>query len=100
MVALKMVEVDEFVRVVLETGDAIQVTPTHELELADGNHMPASLLLLGDCVITRKGAAQIRSLEMIKELSQKAVISCEPDHQFFAGEKSPQILAHNILYPC
>lgn len=97
--AIKIMPADEFVRIVLEDGNAIQVTPTHELELISGDHMAAAFLVLSDCIVTRKGAAQIRSLEMIREASRKVVITCSPDHQFFAGEKAPEILAHNF-FPC
>lgn len=93
------VEHSVFIRVVLESGDVVEVTPTHPFDILDerGNQVDrrAKNLRLSDLLFTRKGASPVRSVSVIRG-EFKTSVQCEPCHTFYAGEREPNILTHNV----
>jgi hypothetical protein len=86
-----------WIRVTLEDGEVIVVTPTHPFTMADGTCSQAAELTLNDALIVRTGAKYVRQLELSIEHDFKVLVTCEPTHTFWAGEDEPNILAHNII---
>lgn len=92
-----------FVRVELESGDAIEVTPTHPFTLSgnDGDEEKRALdLSLSDMMFIRSGVSYIHSISIVEateERAEKVVVTCEPEREFWAGENEPNILSHNLM---
>jgi hypothetical protein len=89
-----------FIRVETDIGESIEVAPTHPFTLANGDVRPAELLTVLDVLIWKKGATGIKSIHVVRKTSgQKVVMTCEPEHELWAGEKEPVLLAHNVANP-
>jgi hypothetical protein len=101
-----------FIRIGLRESGYIQATPTHPFtvpsETGESTKQCADLTL-SDCLFVRHDAntlGQIVSLSLALDETGKPVkdykakITCYPEHEFWAGEVSPNILAHNVMLPC
>jgi hypothetical protein len=60
--------------------------------------MRAERLCLSDILVGRFGRITIRQIETIVEEGKKVILTCEPEHQFFAGRYSASVLTHNYTY--
>ena len=90
---------DTFIRVHLSNGESLDVTPHHIFTLADGSPMRAERLCLADILIGRDARRlTLQRIETIVEEAQKVTVSCEPNHEFFAGRVAPRILTHNYTF--
>ena len=58
--------------------------------------MRAERLCLSDVFVGRFGRLTLKRIEAVTEESRKVTISCEPSHQFYAGQHSASILTHEI----
>jgi hypothetical protein len=96
VVAHKVVPQNQFIRVTTTSG-AVQITPTHHITTADGRSVDAARVALLDILIAREGYAAIKKIELVETDAHKVVLTCEPEHTFFAGEVSPAILVSNAV---
>jgi len=90
----------------------IQATPTHPFTVPSANGEDAKQcadLTLSDCLFVRDSdnmLDQITSLALFVDedgnvvKDYKARITCFPEHEFWAGEKEPNVLAHNTFQFC
>jgi len=101
-----------FVRIGMRESGHIQATPTHPFTVpsaqGEGTKQCADLTL-SDCLFVQHA---VNKLDQITSLAiacnrdgnpiadYKAKITCEPEHEFWAGERAPLILAHNVILPC
>jgi hypothetical protein len=95
---LEVRDADTFIRLAFSNGDSLDVTPHHIFTLADGSPMLAERLCLSDIFIGRFGRLTLKRIEAISEESKKVTVTCEPVHQFFAGQQSPSVLTHNYNF--
>jgi hypothetical protein len=93
-------QVDCFLRFELSHGDAIECTPTHTFTLADRSDRAAQDLRPSDFMLVGDGLATIRRFEVLNEKDDKVWVTCEPSPLFYAGERAPSILTHNLIDPC
>jgi hypothetical protein len=91
-------DADTFIRLHFSNQEILDVTPHHIFTLADGSPMRAERLCLSDIFMGRFGRITLRKIETIAEESKKVTITCEPDHQFFAGRHAATILTHNYTF--
>lgn len=89
---------ETFVRLTFSNGDSLDVTPHHVFTLADEAPVRAERLCLGDILIGRDGWLTLLKIEVIVEESAKVIVSCEPDHEFFAGRIAASVLTHNYSF--
>ncbi|HXO04861.1 MAG TPA: hypothetical protein VN884_04430 [Candidatus Sulfotelmatobacter sp.] len=95
--AKRVLPFDKFVRFTLSNGESVSVTPTHHMTTADERSVAAQDIKLSDFLLTTEGVATIRAIEWIEESANKISVTCEPEHEYFAGEKTPSILVHNFV---
>src|SRR5215831_9322015 len=86
---------DTFIRLHFSNEEILDVTPHHIFTLADGSPMRAERLCLSDIFVARFGRVTLRKIEAIVEEDRKVTVTCEPNHQFFAGRHAATILTHN-----
>jgi len=98
VVQIQVRDADTFIRLHLSNAESIDVTPHHIFTLADGCPMRAERLCLSDILIGRFGRVTIKRIETIVEGGKKVTVTCEPEHQFFAGRFSASVLTHNYTY--
>jgi hypothetical protein len=95
---LQVRDADTFIRLHFSNAEALDVTPHHIFTLADGSPMRAERLCLSDILVGRFGRLTLSKIEAIVEVGQKVSVSCEPNHQFFAGSRIPSVLTHNYTF--
>lgn len=89
---------DTFIRLSFSNDDSLDVTPHHIFTLADGAPVRADRLCLGDILVGNYGWLTLRKMEVIVEDSSKVIVTCEPDHEFFAGRAAASVLTHNYNF--
>lgn len=89
---------DTFIRLSFSNDDSLDVTPHHIFTLADGAPVRADRLCLGDILVGNYGWLTLRKMEVIVEDSAKVIVTCEPDHEFFAGRAAASVLTHNYNF--
>ncbi len=89
---------DTFVRLRFSNEDTLDVTPHHVFTLADGAPVRAERLCLGDILIGRNGWLTLKCIEVVVEEGDKVTMTCEPDHEFFAGRIAASVLTHNYTF--
>lgn len=96
---LKFVPQSTFIRFTTGKDESLCVTPTHCLTVLRGGEdlsVEAARISLADVLYHVDGYATIKGIEIIEDsAAQKAVIHLEPFHEFWCGEKSPALNAHN-----
>lgn len=95
IVRIEVRDADTFIRLYFSNSETLDVTPHHIFTLADGSPMRAERLCLSDIFIARFGRVTLRKIETVVEESRKVTVTCEPNHQFFAGQLTATILTHN-----
>ena len=98
IIALQVRDEDTFIRLHFSNADSLDVTPHHIFTLADGSPMRAERLCLADVLVGRFGRLTLKNIEACCEPGKKVTITCEPEHQFFAGRHSASILTHNYTF--
>ncbi|MGB6483260.1 MAG: Hint domain-containing protein [Candidatus Acidiferrales bacterium] len=86
---------DTFVRLTFSNDDVIDVTPHHIFTLADEAPVRAERLCLDDILVGSHGWLTLKKIEVIVEEGAKVIVTCEPDHEFFAGRVAASVLTHN-----
>lgn len=97
-----------FIRLELDNGDAIEVTPTHPFTIPSESGDVCRRALefsLQDMLYTTTGVAFPKSISAVNLTTPGAPqdrafcvqVSCEPEYEFYAGEGEPNILSHNWL---
>lgn len=86
---------ETFVRLTFSNNDTLDVTPYHVFTLADDAPVRAERLCLGDILVGRFGWLTLKKIEVIVEEGAKVIVTCEPDHEFFAGCHDACVLTHN-----
>jgi len=89
---------DTFVRLQFSNEDTLDVTPHHVFTMADGAPVRAERLCLGDILVGRHNLLTLKRIELIVEESAKVTMTCEPDHEFFAGKIAASVLTHNYTF--
>lgn len=89
---------DTFIRLSLSNGDSLEVTPHHVFTLADESPVRADRLCLGDILVGRNGWLTLQKIELVSEEGAKVLITCEPEHEFFAGRSDACVLTHNYNF--
>lgn len=89
---------DTFIRLTFSNDDSLDVTPHHIFTLADEAPVRADRLCLGDILVGNYGWLTLRKIEVIVEDSAKVIVTCEPDHEFFAGRAAASVLTHNYNF--
>lgn len=89
---------ETFIRLSLSNGDSLDVTPHHVFTLADESPVRADRLCLGDILVGRNGWLTLRKIEVVTEEGAKVLITCEPEHEFFAGRDDACVLTHNYNF--
>lgn len=89
---------DTFIRLTFSNDDSLDVTPHHIFTLADESPVRADRLCLGDILVGNYGWLTLRKIEVIIEDSAKVIVTCEPDHEFFAGRATASVLTHNYNF--
>ena len=95
---LEVRDADTFIRLHFSNAESLDVTPHHIFTLADGSPMRAERLCLSDIFNGRFGRVTLKRIEAIVEEGQKVTVSCEPQHQFFAGRHAASIVTHNYTF--
>lgn len=96
----KILPQTSFVRVTLCTGDVVVVSPTHPFTLLDETSRQAQLLCLSDMLWIATGVSNIESIQGVNDPEgHKVSVTCEPEHEFYAGEILPNVLTHNMINP-
>jgi hypothetical protein len=95
---LEVRDADTFIRLHFSNAESLDVTPHHIFTLADGSPMRAERLCLSDIFTGRFGRVMLKRIEAIVEDGQKVTVSCEPQHQFFAGRHAATIVTHNYTF--
>jgi hypothetical protein len=98
IVRLEVRDADTFIRLHFSNAESLDVTPHHIFTLADGSPMRAERLCLSDVFVGRFGRLTLKRIETISEESRKVTISCEPSHQFYAGQQTASVLTHNYTF--
>lgn len=98
VVRIEVRDADTFIRLHFSNSEALDVTPHHIFTLADGSPMRAERLCLSDIFVARFGRVTLRKIETVVEESRKVTVTCEPNHQFFAGHVTANILTHNYTF--
>jgi hypothetical protein len=91
-------DADTFIRLHFSNAESLDVTPHHIFTLADGSPMRAERLCLSDIFNGRFGRVTLKRIEAVVEDGQKVTVSCEPQHEFFAGRHAATILTHNYTF--
>jgi hypothetical protein len=89
---------DTFIRLHFSNEDSLDVTPHHVFTLADGAPVRAERLCLGDILVGRAGRLTLKRIELLLERSEKVIITCEPEHEFYAGRLAASVLTHNYNF--
>ena len=89
---------DTFVRLTFSNDDTLDVTPHHVFTLAGDAPVRAERLCLGDILVGRFGWLTLKKIEVIAEEGAKVIVTCEPDHEFFAGHSDACVLTHNYNF--
>ena len=95
---LELRDADTFIRLQFSNEESLDVTPHHIFTLADGSPMRAERLCLSDVLVGRFGRITLKKIETIVEGGKKVTVSCEPYHQFFAGQHNASVLTHNYTF--
>ena len=95
---LEVRDADTFIRLHFSNAETLDVTPHHIFTLADGSPMRAERLCLSDILVGRFGRLTLRRIEAVSDVSHKVTISCEPNHEFFAGHHAASVLTHNYTF--
>lgn len=98
IVRLEVRDADMFIRLHFSNTETLDVTPHHIFTLADGSPMRAERLCMSDIFVGRFGRITLRKIETVVQESRKVTITCEPNHQFFAGRDTATILTHNYTF--
>ncbi len=98
IVRIEVRDADTFIRLHFSNTEILDVTPHHVFTLADGSPMRAERLCLSDIFVARFGRVTLRKIETVVEESRKVTVTCEPNHQFFAGHVTATILTHNYTF--
>ena len=97
VMAHKVVPQKHFIKLSTTEG-SVQLTPTHHITTMDERSVPVANITLMDFLISREGYAQIKTIELVEDpLGRKVVLTCEPEHTFFAGAERPSILVSNSV---
>lgn len=86
---------DTFVRLQFSNEDTLDVTPHHVFTVADGAPVRAERLCLGDILVGRFARLTLKRIELVVEEGAKVTMTCEPDHEFYAGKIAASVLTHN-----
>ncbi|MGH9727495.1 MAG: Hint domain-containing protein [Candidatus Acidiferrales bacterium] len=89
---------DTFVRLGFSNEDTLDVTPHHVFTVADGAPVRAERLCLGDILVGRYNLLTLKRIELVVEQGAKITITCEPDHEFYAGKIAASVLTHNYTF--
>lgn len=89
---------DTFIRFTFSNDDSLDVTPHHIFTLADKAPVRADRLCLGDILVGRNSWLTLEKIELVTEEGAKVLITCEPDHEFFAGRSDACVLTHNYTF--
>ncbi|HLW83354.1 MAG TPA: Hint domain-containing protein [Candidatus Acidoferrales bacterium] len=89
---------ETFVRLTLSNGDTVDVTPHHVFTLVDDAPVRAERLCLGDILMGRYGWLTLKKIEVVIEEGTKVIVTCEPDHEFFASQIGASVLTHNYNF--
>lgn len=89
---------DTFVRLRFSNEDMLDVTPHHVFTVADGASVRAERLCLGDILVGRYNLLTLKRIEVVVEEGAKVTMTCEPDHEFFAGKIAASVLTHNYTF--
>jgi hypothetical protein len=81
---------------------AVEVTPSHPMEVLDQDGAPCDVRAgEAHCMLavqTPTGADFLTAVSVVKDpAGRKMAITCNPHHHFYAGEKQPDILTHNVV---
>ena len=95
---LEVRDADTFIRLHFSNAESLDVTPHHIFTLADGSPMRAERLCLSDIFNGRFGRVTLKRIEAVVEDGQKVTVTCEPQHEFFAGRHAATILTHNYTF--
>jgi hypothetical protein len=97
--AVKREPCEVFVRLTLEDGEYIDVSPETPVPLffPPGQQPKAADVGLASVLFTREGAAMLRSVEVVRGDFQKVIISGNPPHTYLCGAREPKILTHNTI---
>lgn len=98
IVRIEVRDADTFIRLHFSNTEVLDVTPHHVFTLADGSPMRAERLCLSDIFVGRFGRLTLRRIETVVDESRKITVTCEPNHQFFAGHLTATILTHNYTF--
>lgn len=98
IVRLEVRDADTFIRLHFSNAETLDVTPHHIFTLADGSPMRAERLCLSDIFVGRFGRLTLKRIETITEESRKVTVTCEPSHQFYAGQYTASVLTHNYNF--
>ena len=98
IVRLEVRDADTFIRLHFSNAESLDVTPHHIFTLADGSPMRAERLCLSDILIGRFGRVTLKRIEAVVEDGQKVTVTCEPQHEFFAGRFAATVLTHNYTF--
>ena len=98
IVRLEIRDADTFIRLHFSNDESLDVTPHHIFTLSDGSPMRAERLCLSDVLVGRFGRLTIRKIEAVVEEGQKVTVTCESEHQFFAGRLNATVLTHNYTF--
>lgn len=98
IVRIEVRNADTFIRLHFSNTETLDVTPHHIFTLADGAPIRAERLCLSDIFVGRFGRITLRKIETVVQESRKVTITCEPNHQFFAGHLTATILTHNYTF--
>jgi hypothetical protein len=58
----------------------------------------AGRLCLGDILIGHDERLTLKKIEIIAEEGANVTLTCEPDHEFFAGRLAASVLTHNYNF--
>jgi hypothetical protein len=98
IIRLEVRDAQTFIRLHFSNQESLDVTPHHIFTLADGSPMRAERLCLSDIFVARFGRVILSKIETIVDESQKVTVTCEPNHQFYAGKHAASILTHNYTF--
>jgi hypothetical protein len=98
IIRVEVRDADTFIRLHFSNSETLDVTPHHIFTLADGSPMRAERLCLSDIFVGRFSRITLQKIEAIVEDGQKVTVSCEPNHEFFAGRHTATVLTHNYTF--
>lgn len=72
----------QVLRVTLDDGSSVKVTPDHRFIMRDGSEKEAQDLLIGDLVKTRDFEIEVKSIEWLEEFEDTGDLTIEGNHNF------------------